>query len=217
MIVPGFEPKKMSDDEIQKKITSLQSKLYFAYAANSQGMLNQLQMYLEALQVEQQERLAIRLYEMQEKQSPKVIETDPDLQERKVIADSPKKKIANSGSKFASFFPPKSKTPSDIPADKLDIGIKIADPKQSSILQRTSKENLESVEKSDYVKPSKVELKKEQPAAPIVPEADTSKKDRKERSAPKDKTHTEDKQIPTFTRTKKRGGGRPKKNKEDKK
>jgi hypothetical protein len=214
MIVPGFEPKKMSDEEIQKKITALQSKLYYAYAMNSQGLQNQLQLYLEALQVEQQERLAIRVYEMQEKQSPKVIETEPDLQEKKVMADSPKKKIANSGSKFASFFPPKSKTPSDMPADKVDIGVKIAEPKQTAILQRTSKENIENVEKSDYAKPSKVELKKE-PTAPL-PSVEAPKKEKKERTTSKEKTHNEDKQIPTFTRTKKRGGGRPKKNKEEK-
>lgn len=214
MIVPGFEPKKMSDDEIQKKITSLQSKLYYAFATNSQGLQNQLQLYLEALQVEQQERLAIRMYEMYEKQSPKVIETEPDLQEKKVMADSPKRKIANSGSKFASFFPPKSKTPSDMPADKVDIGIKIAEPKQTAILQRTSKENIENVEKSEYAKPSKVELKKDPVAS--IPPVEAPKKERKERTASKEKTHNEDKQIPTFTRTKKRGGGRPKKNKEEK-
>jgi hypothetical protein len=118
MIVPGFEPKKMSDEEIVRKVTDLQGKLVFAYGMGSYSIVEQLNAMLEALQHEQMERMLIRLHEMRERMAPAVIETEPDLREKKEVEVKSKKAGMNSG-KFASFFPPKTKKPAEIPGDQM--------------------------------------------------------------------------------------------------
>jgi hypothetical protein len=108
MFFPGFEPKNMSDEEIMRKTTELQGKMVFAYGNASYGMIEQMQMMLEALQFEQQERLSIKLHEMRERMYKDVIESEPDLVVKKEVETS-KKKSGKSG--LATFFPPKTKKP----------------------------------------------------------------------------------------------------------
>jgi hypothetical protein len=120
MIVPGFEPKKMSDDEIVKKITNLQGKLVFAYGMGSYQIVEQMQAMLEALQHEQQERMLIRLHEMRDRMFPDIIETEPDLRPKKEVETTTKKKSGVNSGKFASFFPPKTKKPAETPGDQID-------------------------------------------------------------------------------------------------
>lgn len=137
MIVPGFEPKKMNDEEIMKKISDLQRKLVFAYNMANYVLVEQMNQFLDALYFEQQERIAIRVHEMRERMIPSVIETEPDLREKKEIELPSKKKTGVNSGKFASFFPPKTKKPSDTPGDLMNPGV--ADSRQKKADAKDSK------------------------------------------------------------------------------
>jgi hypothetical protein len=120
MFFPGFEPKNMSDDEIMRKTSDLQGKMVFAYGNASYGMVEQMQMMLEALRFEQQERLSIKLHEMRERMFKDVIETEPDLVVRKEVEQ--KKKIGKNNN-IATFFPPKTKKPGGADSHQPENGL----------------------------------------------------------------------------------------------
>jgi hypothetical protein len=109
MFFPGVDPKKMSDEELMRKVTELQGKMVFAYGIGNYDMINQMQQILEAFHFEQQERLNVKLFEMRERMFKDVIETEPELVIKKEVET---KKKSGKGS-MATFFPPKTKKPSD--------------------------------------------------------------------------------------------------------
>jgi regulator of replication initiation timing len=109
MIFPGFEPKRMSDEELMRKISELQGKMVFAAGSGNFDMVEQMQQMLDAMIFEQQERLQIKLHEMRERMLKDVIETEPDLVVKKEVDASTKKKSGKGT--IATFFPPKTKKP----------------------------------------------------------------------------------------------------------
>lgn len=79
----GFDPRTLSDDDLAAKLAELQGKVVYASRFSSPGLLESLQQLLGALQYEQHERLMRRAAEMYDKSLPDVIESDPDLSDKK--------------------------------------------------------------------------------------------------------------------------------------
>lgn len=94
MDFPGLEPKKMTDDELLRKVSDLNGKLLAAYSMGmAQEMQDQIRAMLESLEFEQSDRMQRRIWDMQQRQSAKVIETEPDLVEKKQEVVTTKTKI----------------------------------------------------------------------------------------------------------------------------
>jgi len=95
MDYPGLNAKAMTDDQLMNKIAELHGKLCYAFNfSNSGELVEQMQWMLETLQAEQHERLAKKAWDEQQRKQPSVIETDPDLVEKKKDDDLPAKKKA---------------------------------------------------------------------------------------------------------------------------
>jgi hypothetical protein len=92
MDFPGLEVKKMTDDELMRKVSELHGKLVYSYSFSaSQQLVQQIQAMLETLEFEQQDRASKRMWDLQQRRSPSVIESDPDLIEKKEVVQSTKK------------------------------------------------------------------------------------------------------------------------------
>lgn len=94
MDFPGLDTKKMTDDELLRRISELHGKLLGAYAMGmAPELMNQIQAILETLEFEQSERSAKRYWDLQQKRAPQVIETEPDLIEKKEAVQTTKTKV----------------------------------------------------------------------------------------------------------------------------
>lgn len=89
----GFDPSKMSDQELLTKVTDLQAKLVYAARFSSPDMIGNLQLLLRNIEFERTERLNRRLWAEQQKQFPDVIESEPDLARDGPSKSEPEKKI----------------------------------------------------------------------------------------------------------------------------
>lgn len=78
----GFDPKSLSDDELLNKTTELRAKIVYASRFSSSGLLYSLQGVLQSIEFEYQERMARRVFELQQNTLPDVIESDPGLAEK---------------------------------------------------------------------------------------------------------------------------------------
>lgn len=94
MDFPGLDVKRMTDDELMNRISEIRGKLLYAFSfSGSQELAGQLQAILETLEFEQYDRMVKKTWEVQQKKQPKVIETEPDLIEKKEVAQSSKKTV----------------------------------------------------------------------------------------------------------------------------
>jgi hypothetical protein len=92
MDFPGLDVKKMSDDELMRKVGDLHGKLVYAHSfSTSQQLVQQIQAMLETLEFEQQDRANKRMWDLQQRRAPSVIETEPDLVEKKEVTQTAKK------------------------------------------------------------------------------------------------------------------------------
>jgi hypothetical protein len=107
MITPGLEPKSMSDEELMRKISELNSKMNISFTLGYNGLIDQLQQMMDSLQFEQRERINIKMHEMMERNTKSVVDTDPEF--NITINKDPKKKNTKGNGKF--FFPQKTKKP----------------------------------------------------------------------------------------------------------
>ena len=87
----GFDPKTFSDEEIQEKYTEILKRLNWVsrFSGNPQ-MGDQLLMMLQALKAEQAERTFNMIWKMRQSMTPEVIETDPDLKDKRNGEESKK-------------------------------------------------------------------------------------------------------------------------------
>jgi hypothetical protein len=79
----GFDPRSLTDDDLANKLAELQAKVVYASRFSSPGLLESLHRIMQSLEFEQRERLLRRAQEIYNKSFPDVIETDPDLAEKK--------------------------------------------------------------------------------------------------------------------------------------
>lgn len=94
MDFPGLDVKKLSDEELLRRISELHGKLLYAYSfSNSPEMVAQMQALIETLEFEQHDRIARKSFELEQRRAPKVIETEPDLVEKKEAPTQTKTKI----------------------------------------------------------------------------------------------------------------------------
>lgn len=94
MDYPGIDVKKMTDDELLKRVSDLHGKMLYAHAfSTSSELVQQMQAILETLEAEQFDRAQRRAFELEQKRTPKVIETEPDLVEKKEVVTTTKTKI----------------------------------------------------------------------------------------------------------------------------
>lgn len=81
---PFFDPKTLTDDEILKKSHEIMSRLQYAHAfVGDMHMIEQLELLLESLQIERQERMNKQAWDMWQSQFPEVIESDPEFKKSK--------------------------------------------------------------------------------------------------------------------------------------
>lgn len=81
---PFFDPKTLSDEEILKKSHEIMSRLQYAHAVVGDSiMIEQLELLLESLQIERQERMNKQTWDMWHSQFPDVIESDPEFKKTK--------------------------------------------------------------------------------------------------------------------------------------
>jgi len=77
---PFFDPVTMSDDELRDKLDSLNNRLWAAHAMGmSSDMREQLQMLIETIETEVQQRFANSMQKAWDDMFPDVIESEPDL------------------------------------------------------------------------------------------------------------------------------------------
>lgn len=81
---PFFEPERLTDEEILKKLSDLNQRLTVAhYTSTNYNMIGQLQGMIDALNNERMVRLARQTQEAWDKMFPDVIETEPDFKEER--------------------------------------------------------------------------------------------------------------------------------------
>lgn len=80
--LPGFDPKTMTDEQIQTRISDLSGKIAYASGGPDNGALGVMTRMLEALFNEGRERSGKARYKDMLDADPIAIETDPDLREQ---------------------------------------------------------------------------------------------------------------------------------------
>ena len=91
MFHPFFDTKKLSDEELLKKINDLSKRLNLVYMTNqSHMMIDQINTMLDILNEERMERLNKQTQDMWNKQFPEIIESDPEFKsERPSLENKP--------------------------------------------------------------------------------------------------------------------------------
>jgi hypothetical protein len=93
-----------------KKISDLHGKLVYSYSfSTSQHLVQQIQAMLETMEFEQQERASKRMWDIQQRRTASVIESEPDLIEKQEVVQSEKKTTRTS---VSGGLLKRSKTPS---------------------------------------------------------------------------------------------------------
>jgi hypothetical protein len=101
---PFFDASRLSEDELTQKINELQSKLVWATRVYyNQDMIRQFNSYLDQLMFERDERYRKDIFSQQQKDFPKIIETDPDMKESSESDSSGKPMIAKKNNRQGEF------------------------------------------------------------------------------------------------------------------
>jgi hypothetical protein len=81
---PFFEPENMSDDELTNKLNELRRRLYMgSYSQSSVQLMQGLQNMIRQIEEVQQGRLMIQAQEAWHKMFPDVIESDPEVKQKR--------------------------------------------------------------------------------------------------------------------------------------
>ena len=101
---PFFNTGKLSEDELTQKINELQAKLTWASRVYyNADMVRQFNFLLDQLMFERDERYRKEIFAQQQKDFPKIIETDPDMKENKESEGTSKPGISVVKSKHGEF------------------------------------------------------------------------------------------------------------------
>lgn len=89
---PFFEVSTLSDEDLQEKLSQLQTRLFSAHAMGmSYDLRVQLETMIETIEIESRNRYAAQMQTAWDKMFPEVIETEPTLVPGKEAVDSSKK------------------------------------------------------------------------------------------------------------------------------
>lgn len=103
---PFFDPKPLSDDDILKKLNEVSSRLRYAQAyVGDFVMIEQLELLMESLQNERQERMDRQYFDSWNSQFPEVLESDPEFKKDKKIEERKKNPNTKPDSKFKPSGP----------------------------------------------------------------------------------------------------------------
>lgn len=93
MYIPGFDPKKMTDDELFNKVHDLNKKIVYAHRFTSMGQgIEQMQMMLNMLENERHERIFMEGWKITKDYMNETIETDPELRDKQRNSKEKEKK-----------------------------------------------------------------------------------------------------------------------------
>lgn len=107
MDYPGLDLTTLTDTELIKKLTELNSRIVFAYGMGNAMLMEQLQAIAETIQFEIQNRSELKNWE--KNKDYKIIETDPGDEALKERARPEPTKISKAPSDI--FIPKRSKRP----------------------------------------------------------------------------------------------------------
>ena len=95
--IPGFIPSSMSDDELLNRQAELSRRLNWANRFSGSGdMATQLWSMISAIEAERRDRVLKIMFDNRQKIFPEVIETEPDMVNKKKIAtDDKDQKMVN--------------------------------------------------------------------------------------------------------------------------
>ena len=103
---PFFDPKPLSDDDILKKLNEVSSRLRYAQSfIGDQIMIDQLELLMESLQNERQERMNRQYFDSWNSQFPDVLESDPEFKKDRKVDERKKNPNTKPDSKFKPTGP----------------------------------------------------------------------------------------------------------------
>lgn len=95
--IPGFTPSSMSDDELLNRQAELSRRLSWANRFSGSGdMATQIWAMISAIEAERRDRVLKIMFDNRQKIFPEVIETEPDMvNKKKVVTDEKDQKMVN--------------------------------------------------------------------------------------------------------------------------